>query len=60
MKKLLMVVPLMLLSIIGYSQTPEIGHFNQLSTVRRGDTLDVAWYYKPAAGKDVRTFQVDW
>ena len=22
--------------------------------------MDVAWYYKPAAGKDVRTFQVDW
>ena len=60
MKKLLLVVPLMLLSIIGFSQTPEIGHFKQLSTVRRGDTLDVAWYYKPAAGKDVRTFQVDW
>ena len=26
----------------------------------RGDTLDVAWYYKPAVGVDVRTFQVDW
>jgi hypothetical protein len=29
-------------------------------SVKRGDTLDVAWYYKPAAGTDVRTFQVDW
>jgi hypothetical protein len=50
----------MLSSYLGYSQTPEIGHFQQLATVKRGDTLDVAWYYKPAAGTDVRTFQVDW
>ena len=49
----------MLLSMIGYAQTPEIGHFEQLKTVRRGDTIDVAWYYKPASGVDVRTFQVD-
>lgn len=49
----------MLLSVVGYSQTPEIGHFQQLKTVRRGDTIDVAWYYKPASGVDVRTFQID-
>ena len=48
-----------LLSVIGYSQTPEIGHFEQLKTVRRGDTIDVAWYYKPASGVDIRTFQID-
>jgi len=59
MKKLISAISLILLSIVGYSQTPEIGHFQQLKTVRRGDTIDVAWYYKPAAGVDVRTFQVD-
>jgi hypothetical protein len=47
-------------SLLGFSQTPEIGHFQQLKTVRRGDTLDVAWYYKPASGTDIRSFQVDW
>jgi len=50
----------MLVSIIGYSQTPEIGHFQQLATIKRGDTLDVKWYYKPAAGVDIRTLQIDW
>lgn len=51
---------LLLITGIGYSQTPEIGHFQQLATVRRGDTLDVSWYYKPASGVDIRGFQVDW
>lgn len=60
MKKLLTLFSLLSLSILGFSQTPEIGHFQQLRTVRRGDTLDVAWYYKPAVGTDVRSFQVDW
>lgn len=60
MKKLISVVSLLLLSIVGYSQTPEIGHFQQLATIKRGDTLDVAWYFKPAAGTDIRTFQIDW
>jgi len=59
MKKLISVLPFLLLSLVGLAQNPEIGHFQQLKTVRRGDTLDVAWYYKPASGKDVRTFQVD-
>ena len=59
MKKLISAISLMLLSVVGYSQTPEIGHFQQLKTVRRGDTIDVAWYYKPASGVDVRTFQID-
>jgi hypothetical protein len=58
MKKLILAVSVMLLSVIGYAQ-PEIGHFQQLKTVRRGDTIDVAWYYKPASGVDIRTFQVD-
>lgn len=59
MKKLISLLPFMLLSLIAFAQNPEIGHFQQLKTVRRGDTLDVAWYYKPASGKDIRTFQID-
>ena len=59
MKKMISVISILLLSMVGYSQTPEIGHFQQLKTVRRGDTIDVAWFYKPASGVDVRTFQID-
>lgn len=59
MKKLLLAITL-LISYVSYSQTPTIGHFQQLATVKRGDTLDVAWYYQPAASTDIRTFQVDW
>lgn len=51
---------LLISGIKGFSQTPEIGHFQQLATVKRGDTLDVSWYYKPAPGVDIRSFQVDW
>jgi hypothetical protein len=58
MKKLLLALAL-LISFASYSQTPQIGHFQTLATVRRGDTLDVAWYYRPGSA-DVRTFQVDW
>jgi len=60
MKKLISVLSLTFLSFLGYSQTPEIGHFQQLATIKRGDTLDVAWYFKPAVGTDIRTFQIDW
>jgi hypothetical protein len=60
MKKTLLGLLLLISGINGYAQTPEIGHFQQLATVRRGDTLDVAWYYKPAQGVDIRGFQVDW
>ena len=59
MKQLLLAI-LLLISFVSYSQTPQIGHFQTLATVRRGDTLDVAWYYRPDASADVRTFQVDW
>lgn len=59
MKKILSIFSLLSISILGFSQTPEIGHFQQLSTVRRGDTLDVAWYFRPS-GNDIRSFQVDW
>ena len=58
MKKLLTLLAV-LISYATYAQQPSIGHFQQLATVKRGDTLDVAWYYQPVASKDVRTFQVD-
>ena len=58
MKKLLLALSL-LINYASYSQTPQIGHFSTLATVRRGDTLDVTWYYRPGT-PDVRTFQVDW
>jgi hypothetical protein len=59
MKKLLLALVL-LFSISSYAQQqPSIGHFQQLATVKRGDTIDVSWYYQPIASKDVRTFQID-
>jgi len=58
MKKLLTLLAV-LISYASFAQQPSIGHFQQLATVKRGDTLDVAWYYQPIASKDVRTFQVD-
>lgn len=58
MKKLLLAVAL-LISFASFSQTPQIGHFQTLSTIKRGDTLDVAWYYRPNSN-DIRAFQVDW
>jgi hypothetical protein len=58
MKKLLVVL-FALISFNSFAQNPSIGHFQTLSTVRRGDTLDVAWFYQPVAGTDIRTFQVD-
>lgn len=60
MKKILFLLSTLLIAESSFSQTPEIGHFQQLKTVRRGDTLDVAWYYKPTQGTDIRSFQVEW
>jgi len=59
MKKVLLVIALLISYTTIFAQTPQIGHFQTLATVRRGDTLDVAWYYRPGTA-DVRTFQVDW
>ena len=59
MKKLLLAISLLISYVTTYSQPPQIGHFQTLATVRRGDTLDVAWYYRPGS-PDIRTFQVDW
>jgi len=59
MKKLLLAFLLLMGYVTTYSQTPQIGHFQTLATVRRGDTLDVTWYYRPGS-PDIRTFQVDW
>lgn len=57
MIKKLLLACFLLLSTLTYSQT--IGHFQQLASVKRGDTLDVAWYYQPSGSVDIRTFQVD-
>jgi hypothetical protein len=59
MKKLLLALSLLISYVTTFAQTPQIGHFQTLATVRRGDTLDVAWYYRPGS-PDIRTFQVDW
>jgi hypothetical protein len=58
MKKLLLAFALLISYVTTFAQTPAIGHFQTLATVRRGDTLDVAWYYRPGS-PDIRTFQVD-
>jgi len=59
MKKLLLATSLLICYLTTFAQTPQIGHFQTLATVRRGDTLDVTWYYRPGSA-DIRTFQVDW
>jgi hypothetical protein len=59
MKKLLLAVALLISYATTFAQTPQIGHFQTLATVRRGDTLDVTWFYRPGS-PDIRTFQVDW
>lgn len=58
MKKLIFFL-ILLSSFSSFSQVPEIGHFQQISTIRRGDTLDVSFYYRPEVSIDVRTFQID-
>ena len=45
-----------LLSLNVFSQ--RIGHVSRISSVKRGDTLDVKWFYKPDTA-DIRTFQID-
>jgi hypothetical protein len=59
MKKLLLLAGLLISSFSIFAQAPSIGHFQQLATVKRGDTLEVAWYYQPVSNTDIRTFQVD-
>jgi hypothetical protein len=59
MKKLLLAFSLLISYVTTFAQTPQIGHFQTLATVRRGDTLDVTWFYRPGS-PDIRTFQVDW
>lgn len=58
MKKLLTLL-IVLLAFSSFAQVPEVGHFQQISTVRRGDTLDVSFYYRPEISMDIRTFQID-
>jgi hypothetical protein len=47
----------MTITYLGYSQS--VGNFQQLSTIRRNDTLDVIFQYIPDPTKDVRSFQID-
>jgi hypothetical protein len=55
MKKILVLL-FTLASLNTFAQ--RIGHVTQLSNVRRGDTLDIKWFYKPDTA-DIRTFQID-
>lgn len=55
MKKLLTLL-LLVSSVNVFAQ--RIGHLTQLSNVKRGDTLDIKWFYKPDTA-DIRTFQID-
>ena len=55
MKKLLLAFMLLISYVTTFSQTPQIGHFQTLATVRRGDTLDVTWYYRPGT-PDIKIF----
>jgi hypothetical protein len=57
MRKQLLLACFLLLSTFSFSQS--IGHFQQLASARRGDTLDVTWYYQPGGSVDIRTFQID-
>lgn len=57
MKKLILTFALMMITFLGYSQS--VGNFQQLSTIRRNDTLDVIFQYIPDPTKDVRSFQID-
>ena len=57
MRKHFLLACFLLFSTLGFAQS--IGHFQQLATVKRGDTLDVAWFYQPSGSVDIRTFQID-
>jgi hypothetical protein len=57
MKKIISIIVGMVFTISVYSQ--EIGNFQQLSTIKRNDTIDVIFQYKPDTTKDVRSFQID-
>jgi Secretion system C-terminal sorting domain len=55
MKKTLTLL-LLITSVNVFAQ--RIGHVTPLTNVRRGDTLDIKWFYKPDTA-DIRTFQID-
>lgn len=59
MKKLIFALVTLFTVTSAIAQTPEIGNPVAYKTIRRGDTLDVVFKYKPASAVDVRTFQVD-
>ena len=58
MKKIIFLFAL-ISTFSSFAQIPEVGHFQQLSSIKRGDTLEVSFYYRPAVAIDVRTFQID-
>jgi hypothetical protein len=57
MKKLIFIIVGIMFTISGYAQ--EVGNFQQLATIKRNDTLDVIFQYKPDTTKDIRSFQID-
>lgn len=57
MKKLIFFFLGVLSLTTSYAQS--VGNFQQLATIKRGDTLDVIFSYVPDTSKDVRTFQID-
>ena len=57
MKKLILIIVGIMFTISGYAQ--EIGNFQQLATIKRNDTIDVIFQYKPDTTKDIRSFQID-
>jgi hypothetical protein len=60
MKKIIYFLIGLFVTTSAFSQTtPEIGNPVGYKTIKRGDTLDVVFKYKPVASTDVRTFQVD-
>jgi len=57
MKKLILLILGIVLTISGYSQ--EIGNYQNFTTIKRNDTIDVIFQYKPDTTKDIRSFQID-
>jgi hypothetical protein len=57
MKKLIFIIIGVLFTFSGFTQ--EIGNFQQLATIKRNDTIDVIFQYKPDTTKDIRSFQID-
>ncbi len=63
MKKLLLAFFLLISYVTTFAQTPQIGHFQTLATVRRGDTLDQDYisqqFSKEANREYAKTYYTD-